>query len=589
MNTNDQLIKKTFIGIWIVAGTSMLFGIACVMIDAIMTGQFLGSKAVAATGLVQPVTILINMVGGLFGPGLAVVCTRYMGMAKKDKVNQVFSLVMTVLFILMVVLACLLFVFSPAIASTLGARSDDPDIIQMAADYLRGFAFAALPMCISMSLAELMMLDNDRQRAMGSMLATLLCDFLFDYLNVAVFYGGMFGMAIATALSNVAGLLVVLSHFTKKERVLRYSFPKMDMGELKEVILCGIPNAVSLGSLALKSIFFNTFLLTIASEVELSGLSAACSFFSIMNAVGLGLFNTTSSLASLLFGEGDGNSIVRTYTYSKKIIIRLFGVLMVILLLLANFVARGFLDPSATKELLQAARFIRFMAVQYFFFALSYTLSGVYQSIMRNGYSYLLVALREGILPVVCCLALGNIFGISGFEKGFIVSGVLMLIITLLLPSAVNKRFSLKAEDMVLMPEGITPREDELFEASVGSMDQVSAVSEQAREFCLKRNMKKRDANMTALFLEENIINILTHGSDSGKPINVDVRVINRNDNLIIRFRDNGRPFDPVEWYEKNHPEDPTKGLGIRIIVGLATDVKYIPAMGLNNLVLTLF
>jgi Na+-driven multidrug efflux pump len=33
----------------------MLFGIACVMIDAIMTGQFLGSKAVAATGLVQPV------------------------------------------------------------------------------------------------------------------------------------------------------------------------------------------------------------------------------------------------------------------------------------------------------------------------------------------------------------------------------------------------------------------------------------------------------------------------------------------------------------------------------------------------------
>lgn len=76
----------------------------------------------AATGLVQPVTILINMVGGLFGPGLAVVCTRYMGMAKKDKVNQVFSLVMTVLFILMVVLACLLFVFSPAIASTLGAK-----------------------------------------------------------------------------------------------------------------------------------------------------------------------------------------------------------------------------------------------------------------------------------------------------------------------------------------------------------------------------------------------------------------------------------------------------------------------------------
>ncbi len=56
----------------------------------------------------------------------------------------------------------------------------------------------------------------------------------------------------------------------------------------------------------------------------------------------------------------------------------------------------------------------------------------------------------------------------------------------------------------------------------------------------------------------------------------------------MIRIRDNGRPFDPVEWYEKNHPEDPASGLGIRIIMKLAKDVKYIPAMGLNNLMITM-
>ena len=65
MKQDNQLIKKMLNGILITNVISVVSGIGCVMIDAIVTGQFLGTDAVAAAGLIQPVVMLINLTGGL--------------------------------------------------------------------------------------------------------------------------------------------------------------------------------------------------------------------------------------------------------------------------------------------------------------------------------------------------------------------------------------------------------------------------------------------------------------------------------------------------------------------------------------------
>ena len=50
----------------------------------------------------------------------------------------------------------------------------------------------------------------------------------------------------------------------------------------------------------------------------------------------------------------------------------------------------------------------------------------------------------------------------------------------------------------------------------------------------------------------------------------------------------NGSPFDPVEWLEKNRSEDPTRNLGIRMVVALAKNVQHVRAMEINNLIISL-
>ncbi len=588
METNDRLINNTFFGIWAVNGLSMLFGIACVMIDAILTGQFLGKDAVTAAGLIQPVTMLVNLLGGLFGPGLGIVCTRYMGMAKKELVNCTFSMIMEILFVISIVTTLVLFLLSPSIANMLGANSGNEVIIQMTEDYLKGFSFAILPMCLSVSLSGLMILDNDKKRSILGVIVTLGSDFLFDYLNVTVFHGGMLGMAIATALSNYAGLLIVLTHFFKKDRVLSFSFILPDMRQVKEVMVCGIPNSVAMGSNAIRGICFNTFLLGLCGNATVAALSAANSLFSIIYAVALGMFATTSSLVSLLFGEEDRNGIVKALKISIKAVHGLLGALAVILFAFAEIFVRAFLDPSATTELAQSAEFVRFMALQLVFFAISFSLCGTYQGIRNNDLSNAFVVLREAIFPILCTFILGSALGRVGFCYGLVISGVLMLLTCFIIPSIIGKKPAFKAERLALLPDNLGAGKDDVFEASISSMEDVIIASEGALRFCTGKNLDRHTANMTALFIEETVANTLQHKGEKSKDVNVDLRVMIKGDTKVIRIRDNGRPFDPVEWYEKNHPEDPASGLGIRIIMKLAKDVKYIPAMRLNNLMITM-
>ena len=584
MKTDSKLIQRSFFGILTVNIISMVSGILCVMIDAIVTGQFLGADAMAASGLLQPVVMLCNVFGALFGPGVGVVCTRFLGMAQRERVNQVFSVVMIGLTASGAVLAAALFMVSPVIATALGGSTGSEEIVSMITAYLRGFSLGLLPMCLNMPLNGLMMLDNDRKRAIVAMLVTLVADVVFDLANVTIFHGGMWGMAIATALSQLAGLMTVLTHFLQKDRVLNFTRQGLRLTDLKEVILCGIPSAITLGSQALRGIVFNVLVLGIAGAGTVAALSVCTSAFSVVSVVAMGVFTTTSMLSSLLYGEEDREGLVQTLGMSLKTAMIIYFCITAFLLLLPRFVAGLFLNGEAAAELAQASRFIRFMALQYFLGAACYSISGAYQGTRQLKRTYLLDLLREGVFPVLSALALGNLLGLRGFELSFVVSGVLVALSCVLLPLWAGKKFPRSARDLLLLPEDFGSKPENLFTASMHTMEEVMEVSRRVKVFCEERNTSKRVALMTSLFVEEMAGNTVQHGFVPGRNGSVELRLICSGDIQMIRLRDDGVPFDPLEWLKRNHPEDPTSGVGIRIIVSLASEVRCTPAMGMNNL-----
>ena len=88
---NRLLVDGIFIRMFSVMLLGLMSTMLSTVIDAVFTGQFLGSRAVAAMGFVGPVIFLSNVVTGLFTAGTNQLCARYMGKADVSKVNQVFS------------------------------------------------------------------------------------------------------------------------------------------------------------------------------------------------------------------------------------------------------------------------------------------------------------------------------------------------------------------------------------------------------------------------------------------------------------------------------------------------------------------
>lgn len=68
----------------------------------------------------------------------------------------------------------------------------------------------------------------------------------------------------------------------------------------------------------------------------------------------------------------------------------------------------------------------------------------------------------------------------------------------------------------------------------------------------------------------------------------IDIRIIAKDNELILRIRDDCRPFNIVERYRMVSMEDknPTETIGIRMVMNMSSDVKYISTMGTNNLII---
>lgn len=143
-------------------------------------------------------------------------------------------------------------------------------------------------------------------------------------------------------------------------------------------------------------------------------------------------------------------------------------------------------------------------------------------------------------------------------------------------------------EKMLLLPENFGTGSGHEFCMEGDSMFDINGVSRIAIAFILENGFGKHDAEIVSLAIEELAGNIVQHGFTDNKPHHVDIRILAKNDELIVRLRDDCRPFDPVDKYRKElqYDTNPENGIAIKMIMRLVRDIKYTGLYGMNNLIL---
>lgn len=108
-----------------------------------------------------------------------------------------------------------------------------------------------------------------------------------------------------------------------------------------------------------------------------------------------------------------------------------------------------------------------------------------------------------------------------------------------------------------------------------------SKVSEQIVEFAKKHNIPERESQIIGLAAEEMVDNIIVYGYKKEKSSYIDVNLKLYEDNLLLRIRDDGVPFDPTKYEENEEAEYSTSG--IKLIKNLTDKMTYMRILNLNN------
>ncbi|MCQ2452032.1 MAG: MATE family efflux transporter [Oscillospiraceae bacterium] len=227
------------------------------MADAAMLGHCIGSEALAAQGTTSLLlSVIVNFFVGL-SAGMSIILGHLYGHGDKAELKQAIKTCMT-----LSVLAGLFFT-GVGLAGTgafLRYLKTPPEIMLMARDYLRICFWGMLPQLVyNVAAAVLRALGNTR-----TPLAVLLCSAgLNVLLNLLFLVGldmGIRGAALATLISQIIAMLLVVAKLCSMEEEFRLDGLALNRLYLRESAAKGLPAGLQAVFMSISSLVLQTYI-----------------------------------------------------------------------------------------------------------------------------------------------------------------------------------------------------------------------------------------------------------------------------------------------------------------------------------------
>ena len=191
--------------------------------------------------------------------------------------------------------------------------------------------------------------------------------------------------------------------------------------------------------------------------------------------------------------------------------------------------------------------------------------------------------------PVLFAFLLSRLWGTTGVWLCFLCGESLTLLIISLVVWRRNGKIRFSAAAYLLLPADFGAAAGDCIEMSVSTPEEAAEASRRALEFCRAHGDSEKNSVLISLCVEEMVTNAVKHGfGGDTKEHSVDIRILYKDQRRLIRLRDNGVRFDPVRYMELHKEDDPSRGLGIRMVMKMVREANYIHSLGLNNLTLIL-
>lgn len=580
----DELIAQLFKDTLITFLLSMFAATIGNIIDGVITGNFLGADSLAAFGFTVPYQLFTTIFPAVLALGMQVLCGKSLGRGNLREANGNFSLAMTTALALMIFLTGATFLFAEQIADLLGASESLGAIRSLTIDYLEVFSLSLPALAAVTILTPIMQLDSDRNRAVISVVVLSVSDILGDLACVFVFDGGLWGMGIATAISYWLAAGVLILHFFKPNASFAYLPESMQLKNFCGMILAGLPVILGRGLSVLCVGILTRVALTYAGGTGVAAFAAVFNFLALLEIIPKALSSATQMIMGILIGEQDKHSMLRLMKLSLKSSLAISLAMTAAVLLAAPIIAELYTKDAAAYQMTLEG--IRWVSLPIAAGAVALTFNYYYNSCGKYRLSTLMSVLNNIGFIVPFALILTPYLAMTGLWAASSLRYFALALVVFPITWRHCRRITFRLEDYLLLSEDFDVAGDKQLNITVTNKAEVMNLSERAQNFCEASGIDGRRSMFASICIEEMAGNIVEYGFGDGKKHFVDVRVIVKGAQVIIRIRDDCRSFDPKNWAEIYNSEDPTAHIGIRLVRKISTEFKYVNVLKLNNLII---
>ncbi|WP_296784486.1 MATE family efflux transporter [uncultured Methanobrevibacter sp.] len=424
--------KKALIKMSIPLIISLLITSFYNLIDAAWVSG-LGADALAGVGFFTPVFMILVGFGNGLGSGAAFAISKYLGEDNKFKADNasVHSIILDIV-VSLVLTAILLILLNP-ILNAMGAGQT----IGYATDYGVIILLGSVFIIFSNALYGIFRGEGDTTRPMYAMIASAILNMILDPIFIYNLNLGVKGAAIATIISSIFVILILLYWFyVKKDTFLRPNFANFDFKRdiSIDIIKVGIPASIQLLNNAFFAAVFSALLAYVGSTDSVAVYSTGWRIVTIGTTPLLAIGTALISVIAANYGAKNYKNIQVAHRYAMKVSIIIAVVVMILTNVFAGDIASVFASTGSSVRIApELTAFLSWIVIYYPTMAVGVASTYVFQGIGKGLTAMFQTIMRETGFTIFFAVLLGVVlgYGVWGAWMGIVLGEIVSNNITM--------------------------------------------------------------------------------------------------------------------------------------------------------------
>lgn len=432
--TYSKLLRFVFPSIIMMVFTS-IYGV----VDGLFVSNFAGKTAFASINLVMPFVMILGGIGFMIGTGGTALVSKVLGEGKKEKANEIFTMMIIFTLLLGALLSVIGVISMPWVSKFLGATEEMMADCVLYGRIVTGFTVAFMLQNVFQSF--LIAAEKPKLGLLATVLAGI-ANMALDAIFIIVFKWGVAGAAIATGLSQCVGGIFPLIYFLRKNSsLLRLTKTKLEIKPILNSCGNGSSELMSNISSSVVSMIYNFQLMKYVGEDGVSAYGVLMYVQFIFVAIYIGYAIGCAPITGYHFGARNHNEL-KNMLRKSSLLSAVSGVVLTILAIaLSSPLAKLFVGYD--EELYELTRHsFRLFAYSFLLAGFNIFTSSFFTALNNGAVSAAISFMRTLIFQTSSVLILPIFLGVDGIWWAITVAEVFAFILSLIFLFAKRKKYN---------------------------------------------------------------------------------------------------------------------------------------------------